>query len=75
MNDSELLGWGYELCEFGGECEICNKEVVEGELFWRGSDPEYPREGSYYCRACASQGIQEILSFEVWFQIKTLIPT
>ena len=54
MSNDELAKYGFELCEMGGECDFCEKDVEQPNYFWRSTSYEYV-EGDYYCRECASK--------------------
>jgi len=61
MSNDELEKYGFELCEFDGECDSCeNEHVAQEDYFWRSTSHEYV-EGDYYCRECASK---EVSAFE-----------
>ena len=56
--NEELEAEGFQLCEFGGDCDVCQEEVAEGELFFEQTTYE-TIEGNYVCRKCAVKKIEE----------------
>jgi hypothetical protein len=65
MTNDELNFCGYELCEFGGECDICNGTVAD--LFFHRTNYEVI-EGDYYCKECAEEAIKESNNFYETFE-------
>lgn len=57
MTNDLLSQHGFELCEMDGECDFCNRDVSQGEYFWKSTSYEYV-EGDYYCRQCATKEVR-----------------
>lgn len=57
MPNDELLKYGFELCTMDGQCDSCDKEIKQGEYFWKRTSYEYV-EGDYWCRECATEEVK-----------------
>lgn len=70
FDDDSLREKGYEKCDFGDSCEDCKKDTPKKDFFFIGTSYEYPNEGEYRCRKCASKSIVnseiETIAFDVW---------